>query len=56
MLDPLKFIGKELGSQTTYKEKGNEVVSLIKGSFIENLPALVDKLRFNFLKSNIIIH
>jgi len=42
----LKFIGNELGSQTTYKEKGNDVQSLIKGSFTENLPALLDKFLF----------
>lgn len=32
---PLKFMGYELGSQTTYTVKGNEINSIINGAFHE---------------------
>lgn len=33
---PLKFLGHELGSQTIFKEKGNDVTTIINGSFTED--------------------
>lgn len=33
----MKFLGHELGSQTIYKEKGNEITTVIKGTFVEEL-------------------
>lgn len=34
-IDPLKFLGHELGSQTIYKEKGNDITTIINGSFTD---------------------
>jgi hypothetical protein len=31
--DPLKFLGYELGSQIIYKVKGNDISTIINGSF-----------------------
>ena len=33
----MKFLGHELGSQTIYKEKGNEITTLINGTFDDEM-------------------
>ena len=42
-------MGHELGSQTIFKEKGNEITSIINGLFPEDeLRKMLDKFFFNF--------
>ena len=46
--DPLKFMGYELGSQTIYKVKGNDIQTVVNGSFQEDqIVETLDKYFFN---------
>ena len=50
LLDPLKFFSIQFGSQSIFKEKGNEITAILKGEFTEPvLNKALDKFAEKFL-------